>query len=57
MPVPQAISSVTTLGYLGLLIGPAMMGFIAHASSLYVVFGIVAGLMIFVSVTSRWLHD
>ena len=57
MPVPQAISSVTTLGYLGLLIGPAMMGFIAHATSLYVVFGIVAGLMIFVSVTSRWLHD
>lgn len=57
MPVPQAISSVTTLGYLGLLIGPAMMGFIAHASSLYVVFGIVAGLMIFVSVTSRWRHD
>ena len=57
MPVPQAISSVTTLGYLGLLIGPAMMGFIAHATSLYVVFGIVAALMIFVSVTSRWLHD
>lgn len=57
MPVPQAISSVTTLGYLGLLIGPAMMGFIAHATSLYVVFGIVAGLMIFVSVTSHWLHD
>lgn len=39
MPVPQAISSVTTLGYLGLLVGPAMMGFIAHATSLYVVFG------------------
>lgn len=57
MPVPQAISSVTTLGYLGLLIGPAMMGFIAHATSLYVVFGIVAALMVFVSVTSRWLHD
>ena len=57
MPVPQAISSVTTLGYLGLLVGPAMMGLIAHATSLYVVFGIVAALMIFVSVTSRWLHD
>lgn len=57
MPVPLAISSVTTLGYLGLLIGPAMMGFIAHATSLYVVFGIVAALMVFVSITSRWLHD
>ena len=29
IPVPLAISSVTTLGYLGLLVGPAMMGFIA----------------------------
>lgn len=57
IPVPQAISSVTTLGYLGLLIGPAMMGFIAHATSLYIVFGIIAALMIFVSITSRWLHD
>ena len=57
IPVPQAVSSVTTLGYLGLLVGPAMMGFIAHATSLYVVFGIVAALMVFVSITSRWLHD
>lgn len=57
IPVPLAISSVTTLGYLGLLVGPAMMGFIAHATSLYVVFGIVAALMVFVSITSRWLHD
>ena len=56
MPVNLAISSVTTLGYLGLLIGPAMMGFIAHATSLYVVFGIVAVLMIFVSLASRKLH-
>ncbi len=56
MPVNLAISSVTTLGYLGLLIGPAMMGFIAHATSLYVVFGIVAALMVFVSLASRYLH-
>ena len=32
------------------------MGFIAHASSLYAVFGIVAGLMIFVGIASRGLH-
>ena len=56
MPVNLAISSVTTLGYLGLLMGPPIMGFIAHASSLYAVFGIVAGLMIFVGIASRGLH-
>lgn len=57
MPVNLAISSVTTLGYLGLLVGPPVMGFIAHASSLYTVFGIVAGLMIFVGIASRKLHE
>ena len=57
MPVNLAISSVTTLGYLGLLVGPPMMGFIAHASSLYAVFGIIAALMIFVGIASRKLHN
>lgn len=57
MPVSSAISSVTTLGYLGLLAGPPMMGFIAHASSLYAVFSVIAVLMIFVGVVSCKLHD
>ena len=36
MPATLALSSVTTMGYLGLLIGPPMLGFIAKQTSLLV---------------------
>ena len=34
-----AISAVTTLGYAGILAGPALIGFVAHISSLPIAFG------------------
>ncbi|MFT3800114.1 MAG: MFS transporter [Burkholderiaceae bacterium] len=34
MPASVAIPAVTTLGYAGILAGPALIGFVAHASSL-----------------------
>jgi hypothetical protein len=34
MPASLAIAAVTTLGYVGILAGPALIGFVAHASSL-----------------------
>ncbi|MDF3012644.1 MAG: transporter [Cellvibrio sp.] len=42
MPMGLAISAVVSMGYAGLLAGPAMIGFIAESSSLNVSFGIVA---------------
>ncbi|HSX84757.1 MAG TPA: MFS transporter [Cellvibrio sp.] len=42
MPMGLAISAVVSMGYAGLLAGPAMIGFIAELSSLNVSFGIVA---------------
>jgi predicted MFS family arabinose efflux permease len=42
MPVNMAVAMVATLGYLGVLGGPALIGFIAHLSSLYVAFSAVA---------------
>ena len=36
MPANLALSSVTTMGYLGLLLGPPTLGFIAHQTSLLV---------------------
>ena len=42
MPMGLAISAVVSMGYAGLLAGPAMIGFIAELSSLSVSFGIVA---------------
>ena len=53
MPLSLAISAVTTIGYSGVLTGPALMGFVAHASSLFVVFGIVLVMLCFVAAVSR----
>lgn len=53
MPLSLAISTVTTIGYSGVLTGPALMGFVAHASSLFVVFGIVLAMLCFVAAVSR----
>ncbi|HEY9104539.1 MFS transporter [Chitinimonas sp.] len=38
MPASLAVAAITTLGYTGILAGPALIGFIAHASSLNAAF-------------------
>lgn len=48
MPQVLAVPAVTTLGYLGILAGPAGIGFIAHHSSLSHAFVFVAMLMVIV---------
>lgn len=52
--IPQAVAvpAVTTMGYIGVLAGPAMIGFIAHRSSLPAAFIFVAALMILVLMLS-----
>ncbi len=42
MPTHMAIAAITMLGFLGVLVGPAMMGFVAEAFSLPMVFGLMA---------------
>ncbi|WP_299654283.1 MFS transporter [uncultured Tateyamaria sp.] len=44
LPPGSAIASVATLGYGGLLLGPPVIGFIAHATSLRLGFGVLAAL-------------
>ncbi|MEM8656065.1 MAG: MFS transporter [Pseudomonadota bacterium] len=44
LPPGTAIASVATLGYGGLLLGPPIIGFIAHATSLRAGFGVLAAL-------------
>lgn len=45
MPIGLAVPAVSTLGYLGILMGPAAIGALAHATSLYAAFGLLAGLV------------
>ncbi|MGV8926234.1 MAG: MFS transporter [Ewingella sp.] len=53
MPANLAIASVTTLGYAGILAGPALIGFIAQLSNLSVALGCVAALLLLVATSAR----
>ena len=53
MPANLAVSAVATLGYTGILAGPALIGFVAHAASLPVAFMSVAALLLIVAGSAR----
>lgn len=53
MPGNLAIASVTTLGYAGILVGPAIIGFLARALKLPVALLFVAVLLVGVSLSAR----
>lgn len=55
MPETIAITAVTTLGYAGVLAGPALIGFAAHAVGLMGAFLGVAVLLLGVAASMRWL--
>ncbi len=56
MPQAVAVPAITTLGYAGILTGPAGIGFIAQHSSLTVAFLFVATLMVAVAASSGLLR-
>lgn len=56
MPESIAIPAITTLGYAGILAGPALIGFIAHGSSLNLAFMLVALLLLGVAASARVLR-
>lgn len=53
MPPALAIGALTTLGYAGILVGPAAIGFVAKAVGLPTAFWIIAALLILVPLTAR----
>lgn len=53
MPANLAVSAVTTLGYSGILVGPALIGFVAHTTSLTFAFWGVAAMLLLVAASSR----
>ncbi|MET3694823.1 MFS transporter [Methylobacterium goesingense] len=56
VPAALAIPAVTTLGYAGVLAGPAAIGLLAHATSLTLAFLVVAALLLAVAVGARRLR-
>lgn len=53
MPPALAIAAITTMGYAGILLGPAVIGFVAEALSLPKAFWILVGLFCIVPMTAH----
>ena len=53
MPTGLAIAAMTTIGYAGILAGPAVVGFVAQAFTLPAAFAMLAVLMLLVPVCAR----
>ena len=57
MPQRVAIPAVISMGYAGILIGPAVIGFVAHLSTLSIALSGLVFLLLFVSATARLLRS
>ena len=57
MPASLAVPAMTTMGYAGLLAGPALIGFVAHAAGLTIAFGLLALTMVVVAIAARQLTE
>ena len=55
MPESVAVPAITTLGYAGILLGPAAIGPVAHATSLPAAFGMLIFLLLCVAASGVWL--
>ena len=53
MPTHLAVAAVTTMGYAGVLLGPAALGFIAKLTSLAVALGLLVVLLVAVASVAR----
>jgi hypothetical protein len=51
-----AVPAISTVGYAGILAGPAVIGFVAYASSMPTAFLMVAALLIGVACSGRFLQ-
>ena len=55
MPESIAVPAITTMGYAGILLGPAFIGYVAHASSLAIALLILAVMLVGVAASARSL--
>lgn len=55
MPISAAVTAITSLGYTGVILGPAVLGFIAHGISISAVFEVVAILLVVEAVIAKYV--
>ena len=56
MPESVAVPAITTMGYAGILVGPAAIGLVAQATGLGIAFLIVAAILVGVAACGRFLR-
>lgn len=56
MPQAVAVPALTTIAYSGVLSGPAIIGFVAHHSSLTAAFGLVTALLVTVTLLLKFVR-
>ncbi|OWV87655.1 MFS transporter [Rhizobium sp. R635] len=56
MPASVAIPTITTIGYSGILLGPALVGFVAHAADLSAAFLGISGLLVLAAIAGTRLR-
>lgn len=57
MPANLAVASVLTVGYVGIIAGPAAIGLIAHATSIQTAFLLLCFAMVVIAIAARPIHD
>ena len=55
MPINSGVTAVTSMGYMGVMFGPAILGFIAHGVGIVMVFCILATLFFIQALVARYV--
>lgn len=55
MPISAAVTAITSLGYTGVILGPAALGFIAHGFGITAVFELLALLMLLEAIIAAYV--
>lgn len=57
MPISAAVTAVTSLGYTGVIMGPALLGFIAHGFNISAVFELLAILLVVEAIIANYVFS
>ena len=57
MPANLAVASVLTVGYVGIIAGPAAIGFVAHATSMQTAFLLLCAAMVVIGLSARTIFN
>ena len=57
MPINAAVTAITCMGYTGVILGPAVLGFIAHGAGITFVFYLLAALFMMEAVLAKYIFN